>query len=409
MRKFNRLRRQTRKNLSKVDESEQKAFQRWLDSINQSKRSLQSDLPSSQLPSKMSHLNTDIAQLFAVVDTCSIVNFRAEFMNFVTTLRKNFSFTTCPVKFIVCLPVLEELDKYNRRGTRARQQPAGENNDQNNPILSKQTTRTDATDVENEAKPISRPQVDNLSDICRLSQGQAPFNRSSEPPRSFMRFLEEEMRLGQVILGELDPFKKVQLSAEESAFEIVNTDDRILECCLRSQAFVRSQMHHKETKVILVSEDNIFKSKATTYGIVSYRWTEFANKFKNFGYENYVATPVPLLGPSSCARATYSISSTAIPVHRPITGVFGRLASNSKSHWRTRRLNASLKKAQCGREKEVSQWLRDSNYMGNNAVLSAENAPTAFANSAVLGADMGELTTKSQEEVEIVGELINLN
>lgn len=422
-RKFNQLRRQTRKNLSKVVESEQKAFQEWLNSLNQSKRSLQSDLPSSQLPSKMSHINTSIAQVFAIVDTCSIVNFRTEFMSFVTTLRKNFSFVTCPVKFIICLPVLEELDKYNRRSGKggAHKQAAaaaGENNP-TNVILAEQTNHTEAPGMAKESKPFLRRQDEDLRDICRLSQAQAPFQGgaggTSGPPRSFMRFLEEEMRLGQVIVGELDPFKQVQLAADERAFEIVNSDDRILECCLRSRAFVRSQMHHEATKVLLVSEDNIFKSKATTYGIVSYRWTEFANKFKNFGHENYVATPVPLLAGTQTAERPVSLLAFA---QRPI--VLGPGPGRTAVRLRTRPV--VCKRSRGDRAREVSQWLRDSGRIaGNDAVSGVAHeggasatqptAPSApSATSAGCEPTLAQAEPSGQgEDVKIVAELINLN
>lgn len=256
-----------RNQLSTVDLKDQCAFKRWLDTVKSTKNSQQTDLPSSQLAPRMSHINPNIQQLFVVIDTCSIVRWTHEFMDFVTNLKNLYKRDDCPIKFIISLTVLEELDKCNRplkkRGQQ--QQQLGDQLDVKPSFLKE---RND-----------SEPPVEDLL-------------RNNTPPRLFMRFIEEEMRTGQILIGELDPYKQIKLEACETIFEIVNKDDRILECCLRSWAFIRSKPLNQKTKLILVSEDNIFKAKASTFGVASFRWREFEAKYRNFGQRNCVPTPI---------------------------------------------------------------------------------------------------------------------
>lgn len=264
----NRLRRLTKSRLDEAKTNDQVAFNRWHAQIKNSKHSQQQDLPSSQLPAKMSLILTNTAQLFVVIDTCTLCTHRIDFMDYVTQLRQIFPFRLCPIRFIISLPVLEELDKCNRRQKKPQQLPK------------KQDDHISGTNSTGDGN-------NNLEDVI------SAVRITTEPPRSFMRFVEEEMRASEIIISDMDPFKRTKLGEIGQNLEIINSDDRILECCLRSQAFVDTQQPHPDTKVILVTEDNVFKSKATTFGIVSYRWTEFKHKFKNFGLKHYVSTPKP--------------------------------------------------------------------------------------------------------------------
>lgn len=429
IRKYNKLRRQTRKNLSHINDLEQKAFQDWLSSISSSKRTHQTDLPSSQLPDKMSHINRLIAQLFIILDTCSIVSFRTEFMQYVTTLRKNFSFVNCPIKIIICLPVLEELDKCNRPASRR-----GKSNSAHKDVkedIKRQQVLIEKANLQSAGNgnnvTTSRLPTDktaDLRDICQLIRGQQPFGGSTEPPRMFMRFLEEEIRDGQVILGELDPFKTIRLTPEESSFEIVNKDDRILECCLRTRAFIRSQEHHPETRVLLVSEDNIFKSKATTYGIVSYRWSEFTRKYKNFGHQNYIASPVPLWS-SNCMAASQHLPPSRRTIatgqsdhNRLKTGTASNsttstddvapTTSEASSDGRIHRIGRTrLRKITTSHGlKRIQQWLTGGPVAVKTETDAAEDA--ACSTAVKEGTEAANNETK-ESDISIVKEVINLN
>lgn len=247
--KYNRRRRLTKNLLGCKDKEGQIAFENWLAAHRNSKKSQQSDLPSSQIVSKMQVIDANKPQLFAIVDTCSVVSHRTDFIEYVTHLKDTFPGQTCPIKLIISLPVLEELDKCNRPKK-----------------LKKDSDSTIPTTT----------LVTNIID----------------PPRNFMRFLEEEIRVSDIIISELDPFKKIPLNSKQQTFEIINKDDRILECCLRTQAFLNDNKRHADTKVILISEDNVFKAKATTYQVLSFRWLEFKLKYKNFGHKNYAPTPL---------------------------------------------------------------------------------------------------------------------
>jgi len=206
----------------------------------------------------MSAINPNQPQLFAVLDTCSIVKNTEELIDFVINIKQSFP-DNSPILFIISLTVLEELDKCNRPSRRKLKN----NQEKNEDIKLSQT------------KDLSEPPIDDI------------LNRK-QPPRSFMRFIEEEVRVGHVLMGELDPFKTTKLPP----FEIVNKDDRILECCLRSAGYIRSQPHHPDTRLVLITEDNIFKTKATTFGVPSFRWREFMAKYHNFGKRNCVPTPL---------------------------------------------------------------------------------------------------------------------
>lgn len=285
---YNRLRRATRGCLSSVDQRDQDAFNKWLAQHKSSKHSQLTDLPSTKIIPKMSLIKANSAQLFVVIDTCSIVQFRSEFIDYVVRLKSLFSRGSCPIKIIISLVVLEELDKCNRpnKKRQPQQQPqvkleeqARANSQQASPgkvLLRNKNDHSNNLD----------PKLEDLIDAANKNA------KTSEPPRMFMRFIEEEMRTSEVIISELDPFKQTKLSNKELAFDVVNMDDRILDCCLRSRAFIQAHPHHLDTQVILLTEDNVFKSKATTFEIASYRWREFKAKFKNFGLEHYISTPL---------------------------------------------------------------------------------------------------------------------
>lgn len=256
----------TKRRLTSLYSSDQKAFKRWYSTCRLSKTSQNDDLPSSQIKPRSYLISPTSPQLFAVIDTCSLVRYRSEFMEYVANLKETFVSSECPVKIIICLTVLEELDKCNR---------SYKKNNNTNPQQDKL-----ANIVCNNANWPTQN-----SDIVRLT-------KPDQPPRMFMRFVEEEMRTSQVIIGDLDPHRKLELNSEDKMFEIVNKDDRILECCMRARAFIASQAHNSQTISVLISEDNVFKSKASTYMVPSYRWLEFCAKFKNFGLNNYAPTPL---------------------------------------------------------------------------------------------------------------------
>lgn len=285
----NRLRQLTRRSLSDIDRRDQNAFNRWLNAVRMCKTSQQIDLPSSQIPTKMSLIWPDRPQLFVVIDTCSIVAFRCEFIDFVVNLKRLFPSKCSPVRFIISLTVLGELDKCNRSKNKkqAKLKSSTQSNDNNN---NKNNNNNNSQHHKN--NPVN---YDDLEELLRAAEGNSKnynnVTKSSEPPRMFMRFLEEEMRMSDILIGELDPHKLRTLNQKELNIEILTKDDKILECCLRSRAFISSHDHHSDTSVILVTEDNIFKSKATTFEISSYRWREFAIKYRNFGLNHYVTTP----------------------------------------------------------------------------------------------------------------------
>lgn len=250
-----------RSQLPTVNVGDQRAFNRWLDAnIKDSKHSKQTDLPSSQLPDEMSQIDPSHAQLFAVLDTCSIVRSTIQFMDYVINLKRSFP-KNSPIKFIISLTVLEELDKCNRPTRKKPQQQQ---------------------QLQGHCEEISLRERDQLDPPI------GDLLHTREPPRSFMRFIEEEVRAGQILIGQLDPFKTIKIPP----FEIINKDDRILECCLRGAGFIKSQPHHPDTRLILITEDNIFKTKATTFGVPSFRWREFEAKYHNFGRNNCVPTPL---------------------------------------------------------------------------------------------------------------------
>lgn len=260
---------------------DEKSFNRWLAAHRASMSSQQTDLPSSHITPRTSLVSKDTAQLFVIIDTCSIVSFRNDFIDYITHLKKLYYRGRCPIRFIISLVVLEELDKCNRRAKR-KVKADGVVEEKPTKLL-KSSDRPDGT---TELKDFLEIATKELSDRTNNINQIRP-----EPPRMFMRFIEEEMRTSDILISELDPFRRTKLKDGEKNFEIVNKDDRILECCLRTRAFVSSLCHHPDTKVVLISEDNVFKSKATTFEIPSYRWREFQAKFKNFGLEHYVATP----------------------------------------------------------------------------------------------------------------------
>lgn len=266
---------------------------------------------------------TDIRQLFVIIDTCSMITHRAEFIDFVTNLGDVFEGSKCPIRFIISLPVLEELDKYNRRPTKrtknkVKQEEEVEeeadrsnvNNNNNNISILEDPNDPVLSELLAQARELAVDQSKTTSQTCRR-----------EPPRMFMRFIEEEMRIGHRLIGELDPGKELPLRAREINFEIVNKDDRILECCVRSRAFIQSNPHHPDTSAILVTEDNVFKSKATTFDIPSYRWREFSIKYKNFGLKNYTSTPLlPSSSSSSCGQPS-SIPGFGVLFHQQQSGL----------------------------------------------------------------------------------------
>lgn len=271
----NRLRRKTSRLLEQEElRLDQVAFNRWHSLSKTSKNSQQVDLPSSQIPSQMSILTPESPQLFAVVDTCSLVKFRREFMDYVTRLKQTFSDQRSPVRVIICVPVLEELDRCNR----PRRFLKSETNQQD--LNRQNVARTKETDMQ---------EVINAAGNGGSGYRSSVENTNPDPPRMFMRFIEEEMRMKNILIGEFDPLKKIKM---EINFEIINPDSRILECCLRTRAFINKHNHHKDTRVLLITEDNIFKAKATTYEVPSFRWLEFEPKYRNFGLANYVATPL---------------------------------------------------------------------------------------------------------------------
>lgn len=239
-------------------------------------------MPSSQLPSKMSLISENIEQLFVIIDTCSIVKYRPEFIDFVVQLKQLYLDKNCPIKFIISLVVLEELDKCNR----STKKHLNQNSTNLNVIKTEQGDPNRNLD---------------LRDVITFANGTGP-------PRMFMRFIEEEMRTCGILISDLDPFKKLKPNQGEASFEIINNDDRILDCCLRSTRFINSVAHHPRTRVILVTEDNVFKSKATTFGIISYRWYEFKIKFKNFGLDHYTSTPIIPSNTSSSTEPTVETS-----------------------------------------------------------------------------------------------------
>ena len=279
-----RLQQKTKALLRQIDQKDHAAYLEWLASIRKAKRSQQTDLPSSQIIPKTSLIKAETAQLFAVIDTCSLIAFQASFIDYVTQQKKLFQ-NSCPVKIIISLTVLEELDRCNRRKKKAKsgEQVVIKSENQTPPSLHKTTSDHE------------------LADLIEAT------NKANEPPRLFMRFIEEEMRTSDILIGDLDPQKRLSLDRSEQAFEIVNKDDRILDSCLRARSFIAKHSRHPETKVILISEDNIFKSKATTYEIVSYRWNEFTTKYKNYGLHHYTCSPVK---PASL-QATACASSVA--------------------------------------------------------------------------------------------------
>lgn len=248
-----------------IDVGTQKAFDRWFEStLKPGKYSTLTELPSSRVPDAMSHIDPNRPQIFAVLDTCSIVSNTIEFIDYVTNLRNTFR-NDSPIKFIISLTVLEELDKCNRPNKKRK-----DNKEQVQQNQQKILDETNSITCKNPNTP-----VDDL------------FMRK-EPPRAFMKFISDEIRMNQILIPQMDPFKKIQIPS----FEIINKDDRILECCLRCTEFIKAQPHHEDTRLILITEDNIFKTKATTYGIASFRWREFSVKYLNFGKRNCVATPV---------------------------------------------------------------------------------------------------------------------
>lgn len=301
---YNRLRRLTKRKLSEASNQDRSTFDRWLASHRAGKQSQQVDLPSSQIPPKMAHVKEKIPQLFVIIDTCSICSYRNQFIDYITRLKHLFSLDTCPIKFIISLVVLEELDKCNRpqKRSKSRQQKPNKDTEKLVGELLQSCLKVDSK-IDKDLQDLINIGASSSASGTASEMGTSLNNHVPEPPRMFMRFLEEEMRMGEILISELDPFKKTPLSTDEQSFEIVNKDDRILECCLRSRAFVMAQPHHSDTNIILVSEDNVFKSKATTYGIASYRWLEFKAKYKNFGLHHYTATPM-----LQSNRSTYSFN-----------------------------------------------------------------------------------------------------
>lgn len=349
--KFNRLRRLTRSNLNQIARKEKDAFDLWLASHRPNQSSQQDDLPSSLLPSKMSQVSANQAQLFAIIDTCSIVKYRSDLMEFVVNLKKLYSSGACPIKLIISLVVLEELDKCNRPKKRAGTNQPAQRIPSSKQLRSPPSNNLGSS-VKNEMNNDKCINDNNNNNQCNFENEPARANlndivgRHIEPPRMFMRFVEEELRVGDVLISDLDPFRRHRDATNDPSFEIVNNDDRILDCCLRSMNFVGSLPHHEKTRVILVTEDNVFKSKATTFGIASFRWHEFKLKFKNFGMDHYASTPISssLLGPMAAINLEASPEAFrnkparspkkrrglgyGMTIHR---GSFGRFALRSKA------------------------------------------------------------------------------
>jgi rRNA-processing protein FCF1 len=247
---------QVRNQLKSADTHNQAAFCKWQNEyIRDSKHSTQDNLPSSQLPSLESLVLAYQKQLFVMIDTCSLVKHQADFIDYVTNLRKSFRGSQCPIRFIIPLVVVEELDKCNRRPQK------------------KQRHNTPEVKVDDGRNPPIEDVVNNR-----------------DPPRSFMRIIEEELRTFQIIVPDLDPTRRFSLPSDSLCSTI--NDNRILDSCIRSQRFIQSLPHHDGTKVILVTEDNNFKTKATTFQVPSFRWREFVMKYHNFGRKNCVETPL---------------------------------------------------------------------------------------------------------------------
>lgn len=315
MTNYNKFRRITGKRLMESG-SDQASFNRWLASSRAAKSSRLTDLPSSRLPSKESLIMQDIPQLFVIIDTCSIVSYRTEFMDQVTRLNDLFGSQRCPVRFVISLPVLEELDTFNRRPQKKRNNGDTVKLEDSKAGSVTKKTFSDRNNNLGLADPKDPVLCELLATAAQLGlKDEQPrrtttSNQLQGPPRMFARFIEEEMRMGDRIIGELDPHKEIPLKSRELNFEIVNKDDRILDCCMRTRAFIRNNPHHPDTVIILVSEDNVFKSKATTFGVASYRWREFSIKYKNFGLNNYTSTPMlPSSGhPSSSSSSSYHVS-----------------------------------------------------------------------------------------------------
>lgn len=268
--RFNKLKRLTEVGLSS-NVRKQNTYQVWAaEHYKHSKYSQMEDLPSSQLPSKASLITNDRAQLFVVIDTCSIIGYREKFLSFVIRQKRLFPVSP-PIRFILTVPVLEELDSHSKRNKRKRAQVKEEG--------------PPATENNNELKI----DADLINIVTRVSP-------DIHTPRYLLRIIEEETRMNGVLVSDLDPGNKTKLVGADQDYEIVNNDDRILHRCLVARKFISDVSHHEDTKVILVAEDNILKIKATTRGIVSYRWAEFECKYKNFGLKN--CSPTPLVRPN---------------------------------------------------------------------------------------------------------------
>lgn len=269
--RYNELRRLTRSGLSKQVNN---TYTKWAsEHYKYSKYSQMEDLPSSQLVSKASLIKENEAQLFVVIDTCSIIHYRERFLSFLIRQKKLFP-NSPPIRFILTVPVLEELDKHSKR-PRNKRPDKGQIKEENKSVI-----RT-----ENKSEP-----SEDL-DLVNIVKG---INSDVYTPRYLFRIIEEETRTNGVLISDLDPANKTKLGEADQDFEIVNNDDRILQRCLVFRKFINDLAHHKDTKVVLVAEDNIFKIKATTREIISYRWSEFECKYKNFGLKNCNPTPMVL-------------------------------------------------------------------------------------------------------------------
>lgn len=267
--KFHRLRRLAKGGLANV---KQDTYSRWAaEHYKNSKYSMMEELPSSQLPPKVSIIDKERPQLFVVIDTCSIIKYREKFLAFVTKQKELYR-ESSPIRFILTIPVLEELDNHGKSSSRARK-PRPQKQPEINLVKSNENITL----------------LDHDTDLVDFVTGSRSLTHT---PRYLFRIIEEETRTHGVLISDLDPANKTQLSEVDKDFEIVNNDDRILHRCLVSRQFILNVAHHKDTKVILVAEDNILKIKATTRGIVSYRWLEFECKFKNFGLRNCISTPL---------------------------------------------------------------------------------------------------------------------
>lgn len=308
IKKTNRLRRLTKYELKQREDD---AFQDWLKSHRHSKTSQQIDLPSSQLRKNEDLVSLATRQIFAVIDTCSIVKHRVDFMNSIVRLKKIFPKYESPIKYIISIEVLRELDKYNRRPKGQKRSSNTNNNSDNNvngdhlcenndANSSKQLDYNQSTSKTNAACGQDRDPYDIfVDDFVKLDKKT---EIADSPPRMFMRFLEEELRDKNVLIPELNP----GLKGAHGNMEILNSDDRILNCCLAATEFIENLPHHPGTQVVLITEDNLFKSKATTLDVISYRWKEFDVKFRNFGLEHYVSTP---LVPISREPVRYSLGN----------------------------------------------------------------------------------------------------